>query len=79
VVEKLPWPEEGPLAVLVAPGDVPASVVARLKPKSLVFYGFRRPERGSADPSRPITYLTRQGAVTLTFTEQGASFRQWRP
>ncbi len=79
VVEKLPWPEDSPLAVLVAPGDVPPSVVARLKPKSLVFYGSRGPEPQRANPSRPPTYLTRQGAVTLTFTEKGAAFRQWRP
>jgi ComEC/Rec2-related protein len=79
VVEKLPWPEGSSLAVLVAPGDVLASVVARLKPESLVCYGFRRPEPGSAKPSQPITYLTRKGAVTLTFTEQGTSFKQWTP
>jgi competence protein ComEC len=79
VVEKLPWPEDSPLAVLVAPVDVPPSVVARLKPKSLVFYGSRGPEPQSANPSRPPTYLTREGAVTLTFTEKGAAFRQWRP
>jgi competence protein ComEC len=79
VVKKLPWPEESPLAVLVAPEDVPPSVVARLKPGNLVFYGSRGPEGGNVDPSRPPAYLTRQGAVTLTFTEKGAFFRQWRP
>ena len=79
VVEKLPCPEESPLAVLVAPGDVPAAVVARLKPGNLVFYGSRGPEGGNANRSRPTTYLTRQGAVTLTLTEKGTSFRQWIP
>ena len=79
VVEKLPCPEESPLAVLVAPGDVPAAVVARLKPGNLVFYGSRGPEGGNANRSRPPTYLTRQGAVTLTLTEKGTSFRQWIP
>jgi len=78
VLEKLPWLEEERLAVLVAPGDVPAAVVARLKPEALVLYGSREPESG-ADHLEATTYLTRQGAVTVTFTEEGAACSQWRP
>jgi len=77
-MENLPWPEGSPLTVLVAPGDVPARVLARLKPENLVCYGSREPGAGVIDPSRP-TCLTRNGAVTLTFTSQGALLSQWRP
>ncbi len=77
-LENLPWPENSPLTVLVAPGDLPANVLARLKPENLICYGSRDPGAGIVDPSRP-TRLTRNGAVTLTFTEKGASLSQWRP
>jgi ComEC/Rec2-related protein len=77
-LEKLPWPEGSPLTVLVAPGDVPARVLARLQPKNLICYGSREPGAGVVDPSRP-TCLTRNGAVTLTFTGKGEFLSQWRP
>jgi competence protein ComEC len=77
-LENLPWPEESPLTVLIAPGDVPAGVLARLKPENLICYGERVPGAGVVDPSRP-TCLTRNGAVTLTFTGKGALLSQWRP
>jgi len=78
VLENLPWPEDRPLAALVAPGEVSEAVVARLKPANLICYGSRAPEAGIIDPSRP-TCLTRDGAVTLVLTEGGAFLRQWRP
>jgi competence protein ComEC len=78
LVESLPWPEGCPLTVLVAPGEAPAAVVARLKPENLVLYGSPEPGAGSQDPSRP-TRLTRDGAVTLTCTGKSASLSQWRP
>jgi len=77
-LENLPWPEDSPLTVLVAPGDVPANVLARLKPENLICYGSREPGAGIVDPSRP-TRLTRNGAATLTFTGKGAFLTQWRP
>lgn len=79
VLENLPWREEDPLAVLVAPGDVPPAVVARLQPKTLVLYGRREPQADTAGPAGSSTYLTRQGAVTLTFTKAGTACTQWRP
>jgi competence protein ComEC len=79
VLQNTPWREEDPLTVLVAPGEVPPAVVARLKPKTLVLYGQRAPQADTTKPARPCTYLTRQGAVTLTFTEAGAAGSQWRP
>ena len=78
VLEKLPWPEESPPTVLVAPGDSSPAVVARLQPENLILYGSRESGAGSSDLSRP-TCLTRNGAVTLTFTEKGLSLSQWRP
>jgi competence protein ComEC len=78
VLENLPWPEDGPLTLLVAPGDVPAAVVARLKPDNLICYGDKVPGAGVVDPARP-TLLTRNGAVTLTFTSTGPTLSQWRP
>jgi hypothetical protein len=77
-LENLPWPEDSPLTVLVAPGDVPARVLARLKPKNLICYGSKETGAGVVDPSRP-TCLTRNGAVTLTFTGKGEFLSQWRP
>ena len=79
VLETLPWLEEERLTVLVAPGDVPAAVVARLKPETLVLYGRREPEAENLNLPETSTYLTRQGAVTLTFTEKGVTCNQWRP
>jgi hypothetical protein len=79
VLVNLPWREQDPLAVLVAPGEVPPALVARLQPKTLVLYGQRLPHSDKANPAEPRTYLTRQGAVTLTFTEAGATCNQWRP
>jgi len=78
VLENLPWPEAGPLTVLVAPGDAYAAAVARLKPENLVLYGSREPAAGNTGLSRS-TRLTKQGAVTLTFTDKGASLSQWGP
>ncbi len=79
VLEKLPL-EEGPLAVLVAAGDVPPAVVARHKPETLVLYGHWVPEAENAPGSRGPTYLARQGAVTLTLTEKGVvTVDQWGP
>ena len=77
-LENLPWPEGSPLTVLVAPGDVPSLVLARLKPENLICYGSKEPGAGVVDPSRP-TCLTKNGAVTLTFTGKGAVLSQWRP
>jgi competence protein ComEC len=77
-LENLPWPEDRPLTVLVAPGDVPARVLARLKPENLICYGSKEPGAGIADPSRP-TRLTRNGAVSVNFTGKGAFLSQWRP
>jgi hypothetical protein len=77
-LENLPWPEDSPLTVLVGPGDVPARVLARLKPENLICYGSKEPGAGIVDSSRP-TCLTRNGAATLTFTGRGASLSQWRP
>lgn len=79
VLEKLPWLEASPLTVLVAPGDVPPAIVARLRPETLVLYGRRELEPKKANFFGPSTYLTRQGAVTLTLTEKGATVNQWRP
>jgi competence protein ComEC len=76
-LENLPWPEGSPLTVLVAPGDVPAQVLARLKLENLICYGSKDPGAGVIDPSRP-TRLTKNGAVTLTFTGKGATLSQWR-
>jgi hypothetical protein len=77
VLESLPWLEDNPLTLLVAPGDVSAELVARLRPENLICYGSRAPGAG-IDPSRP-TCLTRNGAATLTFTGKGASLSQWHP
>jgi ComEC/Rec2-related protein len=79
VLEMLPGLKESPLAVLVAPGDVSPAVVARLQPETLVLYGHREPGAKNPDPAGPSPYLTRQGAVTLTFTGKGATCTQWRP
>ena len=79
VLENLPWREGEPLEALVAPGEVPPAVVARLKPKTLVLYGRRPPQADKARPAGPSTYLTQKGAVTLTFTEAGATCTQWPP
>jgi ComEC/Rec2-related protein len=78
VLENLPWPEDSPLAVLVAPGEVSPRVVARLQPEQLICYGLKEPGAGVVDPPRP-TCLTRNGATTLIFTEKGVSLSQWRP
>jgi hypothetical protein len=77
-LDNLPWQQGSPLTVLVAPGDVPAGVLSKLKPENLVCYGSRGPVAGVVDPSRP-TCLTRNGAVTLTFSGKGATLSQWRP
>jgi hypothetical protein len=77
VLESLPWPEDNPLTLLVAPGDVPAELVERLRPENLICYGSRAPGAG-IDPSRP-TCLARNGTATLTFTGKGASLSQWHP
>ncbi len=79
VWETLPWVEENPLTVLVAPGEVPAAVVTRLRPENLIVYGSREPQAEKANPPKPSPYLTRHGAITLTFTEKGATCNQWRP
>jgi len=78
-METLPWLEESPLTVLVAPGEVPAAVVTRLRPENLIVYGSREPQAEKANPPKPSPYLTRHGAITLTFTEKGATCNQWRP
>jgi hypothetical protein len=44
-----------------------------------VLYGHRKLEPQEANFFNPTTYLTRQGAVTLTLTEKGATCSQWRP
>jgi len=75
VLEKLPL-EEGPLTILVAAGDVPPALVARLQPETLVLYGHRVPGAEKAHGFRTPTYLTRQGAVTLTLTEKGVTVDQ---
>jgi hypothetical protein len=79
VLETLPWLEESPLTVLVAPGEVPAAVVNRLRPEHLIVYGSREPQAEKANPAGPSPYLTRHGAVTLSFSEKGATCNQWRP
>jgi len=78
-MEKLPWPEASSLSALIAPGDVPPAVVDRLKPEGLVLYGSRVSAAGSENLSLPTTYLTRQGAVSLTIAREGTTFKQWRP
>lgn len=70
---------ESPLTALVAPGEAAAALAARLRPEQVIVYGFRKTEAGKYGSSRPSTYLTRDGAVTLTMSEAGASCRQWRP
>ena len=79
VVERLPGLTASPLTVLVASTDVPAAVVARLKPETLVLYGFRRPTANPETPSPLPTDFTRQGAVNLTITREGATCEQFRP
>jgi hypothetical protein len=79
VLENVPWLENSHLTVLVAPEDLPPAVVARLKPETLVLYGRREPEAENLNLPETSTYLTRQGAVTLTFTEKGVTCNQWRP
>lgn len=78
LLENLPWPEGAKLSALVASGDAPPRLWARLQPEHLILYGSQEPGAGNLDASRP-TCLTRMGAVTLTFTGQGASLSQWRP
>ncbi len=78
VLANLPWPQEAPLDVLIASGDAAPAVVARLKPENLILYGSREPGAGLSGSSRPPC-LTRNGAVTCTFTDQGARLSQWRP
>ena len=78
VLADLPWPQEAPLDVLIAPGDASPAVVARLKPENLILYGSREPGAGLSGSSRPPC-LTRNGAVTCTFTDQGARLSQWSP
>ena len=63
----------------MAPRDVPAAVVARLKPEALVLYGSQESAAAPETLSLPTTYLTRKGAVSLTISREGATFRQWRP
>ncbi len=79
VVEALPWPEANPLTVLIAPRDVSAEVVRHVSPEKLILYGSREPGAGTSYCSRPNIFLTQEGAVTLTCTEQGAVLSQWRP
>ncbi len=80
VGERLPWQTvDSRLTALVAPRDVPAAVVARLKPEALVLYGSQESAAAPETLSLPTTYLTRKGAVSLTISREGATFRQWRP
>jgi len=78
--ESLPWPEDSPLAVLVAAeGDASAAAAAaRLKPEQVILYGSRGPGGGDAGLSPPA-WLTRNGAVTVTFSGKKTSLEQWRP
>ena len=78
VLADLPWPQENPLDVLIAAGDASPAVVARLKPENLILYGSREPGAGLSGSTRPPC-LTKNGAVTCTFTDQGARLSQWRP
>ncbi len=80
VLESLPAElAGGPLTALIAPGEAAAALAARLRPEMVIVYGSRKPEAGEADPSRPPVYLTRDGAVTLTLGQAGATCKQWRP
>lgn len=80
VLESLPAElAGGPLTALIAPGEAAAALAARWQPEVVIVYGSRKQEAGKHGASRPAVYLTRDGAVTLTLSQAGATGKQWRP